>query len=72
MARDYPQKVVSEQIYRVVFGKHSSPKDISEQGMPFVVIYHLDLTDSGKSISKTYNYSYIVIVRLEEFFHLFL
>ena len=37
LARDYPQKVVSEQIDKVVFGKQPTLKDTSEQGVPFVV-----------------------------------
>ena len=36
LARDYPQKVVSEQIEKVVFGKQPFRKDTSEQGVPFV------------------------------------
>ena len=32
LARDYPQKVVSEQIDKIVFGKHPTRRDTSEQG----------------------------------------
>ena len=43
-ARDYRQKVVKEQIDKVVFGKQPTCKDTSEQGVPFVehVIPNLD------------------------------
>ena len=37
--RDYPQKVVSEQIDKAIFGKQATRKD-TEQGMPFVATYH--------------------------------
>ena len=50
MGRDYPQNVVSEQIDKVVFGKHSTRKDTSEQGVCFVATYHPKLTDLGKLI----------------------
>ena len=40
LARDYPQKVISEQIEKVVFGKQPFRKDTSEQGVPFVATYH--------------------------------
>ena len=40
LARDYPYKVVSEQIGKVVFGKQATCKDTSEQGVPFLVTYH--------------------------------
>ena len=35
LARDYPQKVVNEQIDKVVFGKQPARKDTSEQRVPF-------------------------------------
>ena len=40
LARNYPQKVVSEQIEKVVFGKQPFRKDTSEYGVPFVATYH--------------------------------
>ena len=52
LARDYPQKVVSEQIDKVVFGKQPNRKDISEQGMSFVAAYHPKLKDLDKLIKK--------------------
>ena len=48
MARDYPQKVVSEQIDKVVFGEQPSRKDTSEQDVPFVATYHPKLRDLDK------------------------
>ena len=67
MARYYPQKVASEQINKEVFGKQPTPRYIFEQGMPFVTTCHSKLKDLGKLL-KIYNYSYIVLVRFEEFF----
>ena len=52
LARDYPQKVVSEQIEKVVFGKQPFRKDTSEQGVPFVATYHPKLKDLGKLIKN--------------------
>ena len=40
LARDYPQKVVSEQINKVVFDKQPTCKDTSQQGAPFFATYH--------------------------------
>ena len=40
LARDYPQKVVSEQIDKVVFGKQPTRKDTSEQGVSLVLTCH--------------------------------
>ena len=40
LARDYPQKVVSEQIDKVVFGKQPTHKDTSEQGVSLVPTCH--------------------------------
>ena len=59
LARDYPQKVVNEQIDKVVFGKQPTRKDTSEQRVPFIATYHL----------KDF---YIVTARLKVFFHLLL
>ena len=67
LARYYPQKVVSEQINKEVFSKQTTHKYIFEQSMPFVATCHSKLKDLGKLL-KIYNYSYIVIVRFEEFF----
>ena len=52
MAREYPHKVVKEQIDKVFFGKQPTRKDTSEQGMPFVETYHPNLKDLGKLIKK--------------------
>ena len=52
MARDYPQKVVSEQIDKVVFGEQPSRKDTSEQDVPFVATYHPKLRDLDKLIKN--------------------
>ena len=50
--RDHPQKVVKEQIDRVVFGKQPTHEDTSEQGVPFVATYHPKLKDLGKLTEK--------------------
>ena len=51
MGKDYFQKVVSEQINKVVFGKHLTRKYTSEQGVPFIVTYP-KLKDLGKLIKN--------------------
>ena len=48
LVRDYPQKVVSEQIDKVVFGKQPICKDTSQQGVPFVTAHHPKRKDFGK------------------------
>ena len=52
LARDYPQKTVSEQIDKVVFGKQPARKDTSEQSVSFVATYHPKLKDLGKLINN--------------------
>ena len=52
LARDYPQKVVSEQIEKVVFGKQPFRKDTCEQGVPFVATYHPKLNNLGKLLKN--------------------
>ena len=52
MARKYPQRVVKDQIKNVVFGKHPTRKNTSEQGVPFVATYHPKLKDLGKLIKN--------------------
>ena len=59
MAREYPQKVVKEQIDRVVFGKQTTYEDTSEQGVPFVATYHPKLKDLGKLIKNVQFFLYI-------------
>ena len=58
--RDYPQKVNSEQINKVIFGKQQTHKDTSEQGELFVATYHPKLKDLGKLIKnlQLFLYSY--------------
>ena len=51
MGKDYFQKVVSEQINKVVFGKHLTRKYTSEQGVPFIATYP-KLKDLGKLIKN--------------------
>ena len=50
-ARDYRQKVVKEQIDKVVFGKQPTCKDTSEQGVPFVATYHSKLRQVDKKFA---------------------
>ena len=52
LARDYPQKVVSEQIDKVVFGKQPTHKDTSEQGVLFIATYHPKIKDFGKLVKN--------------------
>ena len=49
--KDYFQKVVSEQIDKVVFGKQPTHKDTPEQGVLFVVT-HAKFKDFGKLIKN--------------------
>ena len=50
LTRDYPQKVVSEQIDKVVFGKQPTRKDTSEQGVSLVPTCHPKPKDLGNLI----------------------
>ena len=52
LARDYPQKVIKEQIYKVVFGEQPIRKDTSKQGVPFVATCYPKLKDLGKLIKN--------------------
>ena len=52
LTKDYPQKVVCEQIHKVVFGKQPNREDTSDQGVPFVATYHPKLKDLGKLIKN--------------------
>ena len=45
LAKDYPQKVVNEQINKVVFGKQPTRECTSEESVPFVATYHPQLKD---------------------------
>ena len=51
LARDYRQKVVKEQIDKVVFRKQPTRKDTSEQGVPFVATYHSKLRQVDKKFA---------------------
>ena len=59
LARDYPQKLISKQINKVVFGKQSTRKNTSEQGVPFVATYHPKIKNLGNltKILKLFLYS---------------
>ena len=72
LARDYPQKVVNEQIDKVVFGKQPARKDTSEQRVPFIATYHLKDLNLKILNLKIFNCFYIVKTRLKVFFHLLL
>ena len=52
LARNYPQRVDKDQFEKVVFGKHPTRKNTSEQGVPFVATYHPKLKDLGKLIKN--------------------
>ena len=52
LARDHHWKIVSELIKKVIFGNQSSFKDNFENGMPFVIKYHLKLIDLGKMVKN--------------------
>ena len=55
---DYPQKVFSEHIDKVVFSKQPLRKDTSELGVPFVATYHPKLKDLGKLIKNLHFFLY--------------
>ena len=59
LARDYPEKVVSEQTDNIVFGKRPFRKDTFEQSVPFVATYHPKLKDLGKLIKNVHFFLYI-------------
>ena len=50
MARNYPEKVVNDQINKVVFSKNPPVKKSSENGIPFVAISHTKVKDLGKLV----------------------
>ena len=50
LTRDYPQKVVSEQIHKVVFDKQPTRKDTPEQGVSLVQTCHHKPKDLGNLI----------------------
>ena len=50
LTRDYPQKVVSEQIHKVVFDKQPTRKDTPEQGVSLVPTCHHKPKDLGNLI----------------------
>ena len=52
LSRDYPQKVVSEQISKVVFGKQPTRKDTSEQVVSYFATYHSKIKNFSKLMKK--------------------
>ena len=50
MARNYPEKVVNDQINKVVFGKNPPVKKSSENGIPFVATSHTKVKDLVKLV----------------------
>ena len=53
MARGYPEKVVNDQIDKVVFSKNPPFKKSPENGITFLATYHSKVKDLGKfSVTK--------------------
>ena len=50
LARGYPEKVVKDQIDKVVFGKNPPVKKSTESGIPFVATYHPKVKDLSEYI----------------------
>ena len=48
----YPEKIVKEQMKRVVFGKTDKTREDSTKEVPFVVTFHPKLTLLAKKIKK--------------------
>ena len=58
MARGYPEKVVNDQIDKVVFGKNPPVKKSSENGVPFVATSHSKVKDLVKLIKDLLPFLY--------------
>ena len=58
MARRYLQKIVNDQIDKVVFGKNPPVKKSLENGIPFVATYHPKVKDLGKLIKDLLPFLY--------------
>ena len=58
MARNYPEKVVNDQINKVVFGKNPPVKKSSENGIPFVATSHTKVKDLGKLVKDLLPFLY--------------
>ena len=58
-ARGYPEKMVKEQMKRVVFGKTDKTREDLTKGVPFVVTFHPKLTFLAKKIKLLSKYLYI-------------
>ena len=66
-AEGYPEKVVNDQIDKVVFGKNPPVKKSSETGIPFVATYHPKVKDLGKLI-RIYSHSFCNDEEVENLF----
>ena len=58
LARDYQENVVIEHIDKVAFGKTQFSRKNSENGIPFVVIYHLKVKKLRKLIKDLLPFLY--------------
>ena len=57
VARGYLEKMVKEQMKRVVFGKTDKTREDFTKGVPFVVTFHTKLTFLTKKIKELLKYS---------------
>ena len=57
-ARGYPEKIIKEQMKRVVFGKTEKTREDSSKRVPFVVTFHSKLTFLVKKIKELTKYLY--------------
>ena len=58
LARVYPEKVVNNQIDKIVFNENLPVKKFSENGIPFVSTYHPKVKDLGKLIKDLLPFRY--------------
>ena len=58
LGRGYPEKILNDQIDKVVFGKNPPAKKSLENGIPFVATYHPKVKDLGKLIKDLLPFLY--------------
>ena len=58
LIKGYPDKVLNDQIDKVVFGKNPPVKKSSESGIPFVATCHPEVKDLGKLFKYLFPFLY--------------
>ena len=58
LVKGYPDKMLNDQIDKVVFGKNPSVKKSSESRIPFVATYHPEVKDLDKLVKYLFSFLY--------------